>query len=154
MQPVSEEALLALFLSHRGSPPPSGEGTPALAGNLAAAYSAAQQAWPGVSVEPAAYMEFLGSFSILPDEQRNVLHLHVVGGLSTPRIAALFKVNQSTVSRWIAAARESIFTQTRTLPGARLGLRAGEFESLVRLLRSQLDLSIGRLLGPSAPEGT
>jgi RNA polymerase sigma-70 factor (ECF subfamily) len=92
------------------------------------------------------------AFSALSDEQRNVLHLHVVGGLSTPRIATLFKVNQSTVSRWIAAARESIFTQTRTLLGERLGLRTGEFESLVRLLRSQLDLSIGGLLSTSDSE--
>lgn len=50
------------------------------------------------------------------------------------------------VSRWLAAARESIFDETRRLMSQRLRLRPEEFESLVRVLRSQLDLSLTGLL--------
>lgn len=86
------------------------------------------------------------AFAALTDEQRNVLHMHLIGGLSTTRIGALFKVNHTTVSRWLAAARESIFDETRRLMSQRLRLRPEEFESLVRVLRSQLDLSLTGLL--------
>lgn len=86
------------------------------------------------------------SFTVLSDEQRSVLHMHLIGQLTTTRIGALFKVNHTTVSRWLAAAREAVFDETRRLLSQRLRLRPEEFESLVRVLRSQLDLSLTGLL--------
>lgn len=85
-------------------------------------------------------------FSALSDEQRNVLHMHRLGGLTTTLIGALFKVNHTTVSRWLAAVREAVCEETRRMLSGRLHLRPEELESLVRVSRSQLDLSLTGLL--------
>ncbi|MEM6995078.1 MAG: RNA polymerase subunit sigma-70, partial [Myxococcota bacterium] len=61
-------------------------------------------------------------------------------------IAERYGVSSATVRRWIAAARELVFTQTRREIAARLGVGKQEFASIVRLARSQLDVSIPRLL--------
>jgi RNA polymerase sigma-70 factor (ECF subfamily) len=82
----------------------------------------------------------------LSSEQRVILRLYWVGGQSGERIAALFRVNRSTVTRWLAASREAILAETRRLLCERLHLSPAEFTSLARDLRSQLDLSLATLL--------
>ena len=82
----------------------------------------------------------------LDSEQRNVLRLHVVEGLNIDEIGALFKVHRSTVARWIAGARQAVLAGARHRLRDELGLSAGEFDSLAGVVRSQLDLSIGKIL--------
>jgi RNA polymerase sigma-70 factor (ECF subfamily) len=82
----------------------------------------------------------------LDSEQRNVLRLHVVEGLNIDEIGALFKVHRSTVARWIAAARQKVLDDARRRLRAELGLTAGEFDSLAGVVRSQLDLSVAKIL--------
>ena len=45
------------------------------------------------------------ALAALPDRDRLLLRLTAVSGLSHEQIANIYKVNQSTVSRWIARAR-------------------------------------------------
>jgi RNA polymerase sigma-70 factor (ECF subfamily) len=59
-------------------------------------------------------------------------------------------VNRSTVVRWLADVREALFKETRRLLRERLRLNDSEFESLMGLVRSDLDLSISIFL--TAPE--
>lgn len=84
----------------------------------------------------------------LTEEQRGVLHLYLVAGLSTVRIGALYQVNHSTVSRWLSAAKGTIQREAQRLLRERLGLSGEELVSLVRLLQSQLDLSLDAALRP------
>jgi RNA polymerase sigma-70 factor, ECF subfamily len=91
----------------------------------------------------AAFQDALRS---LDAEQRNVLRLHVVEGLNIDEIGALFKVHRSTVARWIAAARNQVLAEARDRLRAELGLSAGEFDSLAGVVRSQLDLSVAKIL--------
>jgi RNA polymerase sigma-70 factor (ECF subfamily) len=86
----------------------------------------------------------------LDSEQRNVLRLHVVEGLNIDEIGALFKVHRSTVARWIAAARQQVLAGARAELRANLGLSAGEFDSLAGVVRSQLDLSVAKILVKSS----
>jgi RNA polymerase sigma-70 factor, ECF subfamily len=86
------------------------------------------------------------AFAQLTSKQRNVLRLHVVDGLSIDQIGVILRVHRSTAARWIASTREVILAHAQRLLEERLRLRPGEFESLARLLRSQLDLSVTRLL--------
>lgn len=86
------------------------------------------------------------AFGSLPREQRNVLRLHFVGGLSGEKIAAMLAVNRSTVVRWLAAARSALMRQTRRLLTQRLRLPDSELDSMIRILRSQLDVSLSTLL--------
>lgn len=92
----------------------------------------------------AALLEALAALS---ERDRTVLRLHVCVGLSAVRIGAVLDVNHATVSRWLQAARTTIFTDTRRRLTERLRLAPGEFESLVRLIESQLDVSMARALG-------
>ncbi len=82
----------------------------------------------------------------LPDRERDVLRLSTLDGLTSEAIAERYDVSSATVRRWIAGARDLVFTHTRQEIAKRLGVGKQEFASIVRLARSQLDVSIPRLL--------
>jgi RNA polymerase sigma-70 factor, ECF subfamily len=86
----------------------------------------------------------------LPARDRNVLSLYFREGLSSSAIGALYGVQGATVRLWIKQCRESLLSKTRQALGDRLGLQARELESVAAMLRSQLDLSLSRVL--AAPE--
>jgi RNA polymerase sigma-70 factor (ECF subfamily) len=86
------------------------------------------------------------AFAVLTAEQRNLLRLNYRDGRSIDDIAALLSVHRATVARRIAEAREAILDETRRRFETRLGLSPAELQSLIRLLRSQLHLSVSRLL--------
>lgn len=92
----------------------------------------------------AALREALGALS---DRERALLRLHHVDGLKLAQIAALYRVHESTVSRWISAAAEAIAEGARRRLMARLSLSSESLDSVTRLVRSNLDLSLRRLLG-------
>jgi RNA polymerase sigma-70 factor (ECF subfamily) len=78
----------------------------------------------------------------LPVQQRNVLRLSFVEGLSIDEIGALHGVHRATAARWIAAAREAILDGTRRRLRSDLSLSDSEFDSVVRLVQSQLEVSL------------
>jgi RNA polymerase sigma-70 factor (ECF subfamily) len=90
------------------------------------------------------------ALAALPDRDRLLLRLTTVSGLSHEQIANIYKVNQSTVSRWIAKARADVLEATERSVCAKLGVKRDEFMSLAGLLVSRIDLSISRVLETSA----
>jgi RNA polymerase sigma-70 factor (ECF subfamily) len=82
----------------------------------------------------------------LSDRERTLLRLHLLGRLRLDQIAPMFQVDASTISRWLAAARAGILAQTRKFLAGRLHVSSREFTSIARLLRSQIDVSLARLL--------
>jgi RNA polymerase sigma-70 factor (ECF subfamily) len=82
----------------------------------------------------------------LGDRERAVLGMYLVDGLNIERIGKLYDVHRATVARWISAAREELYAGAQRRLGERLAISAGEFESIARLVRSQLDLSVRRIL--------
>ena len=58
----------------------------------------------------------------LPDRDRLLLRLTTVSGLSHEQIANIYKVNQSTVSRWIARARAEVLEATERVMCGKLGV--------------------------------
>jgi len=82
------------------------------------------------------------SMACLDARQRNVLRHHYLDGLQVDQIGRLYRVHRVTASRWLAGARKAVLSHTRRLLIARLDISAEEFESIVRLIHSQLDLSI------------
>ena len=82
----------------------------------------------------------------LPDRERLLLKLTIVSGLSHEQLANIYGVNQSTITRWIARAREQVLDATEREVCSKLGMPPGEFRSLAGLLVSRLDLSISRVL--------
>jgi len=89
---------------------------------------------------------FAEAFAKLSAEERTLLELTVLEGVSLDRIGAMHRVNKSTVSRWLSKARETLLTETRRVMKERLRCSDKELESLLGLVRSQLDVSLERLL--------
>ena len=82
----------------------------------------------------------------LPDRARAVLRLRFVEGLELAQIGRVYQVHESTASRWVAAALDEIARATRTRLIERLAIHAATADSVARMVQSQLDLSIARLL--------
>jgi len=84
----------------------------------------------------------------LDDRDRLVLRQHVLDGLGIDQLAALHGVHRATTARWIQTARDAVLAGTQRALSRRLGLSRGEIASVMRLIASQLDVSLPRLLAP------
>jgi len=84
----------------------------------------------------------------LDSEQRNMLRLHFVDGVTFEQLAALFHVHRATVVRHVAAARQAILDGARKHIERELQITADEVDSLFRLVRSRIDLSLSAFLTP------
>ena len=82
----------------------------------------------------------------LADRARALLRLRFVEGLELAQIGVLYRVHESTVSRWISAALDDVARATRRNLVARLTVTPETADSVARMVQSQLDLSIARLL--------
>lgn len=82
----------------------------------------------------------------LRDRERAVLRLRFVDSLELAQLAALYRVHESTASRWVSAALDEVATSTRKHLMTRLAVTAATAESVARMVQSGLDLSVARLL--------
>lgn len=89
---------------------------------------------------------FTRAIEALSDRELNVLRFYLVDGLNIDRIGQLYGTHRATAARWIAAARARLLEESRRILGERLRMTQGELDSLIRLVRSNLDLSIVRHL--------
>lgn len=87
------------------------------------------------------------AFTTLSMEEKYLLRLHIVDQLTTVELGTLFRVNQSTASRWLKSARQKVFNETRRRLQAKLGLSARDFQSFLAALDSQLELGISLIFG-------
>ena len=79
-------------------------------------------------------------------EERAILRLYIVGNVSVGRIGKMLGVSQSTASRWLAKARQSVLANIKAVLRERVKISSAEIESLAELLQSRLDLSISNVL--------
>ncbi len=93
---------------------------------------------------------FRQALSRLSSQERNVLRLRFVDGLSLSQVGAAYQADKSTISRWIAKSRATLLQLTREELSQRLRLDPKELESLMALVHSQLDVSINSLLRRSS----
>lgn len=82
----------------------------------------------------------------LDARERMLLGLSVVKGHSLPTIAAVYGVDGSTVSRWLARARARVLLRLRQHLQVRHALDPLELQSLAGLAASQVDASLSGLL--------
>jgi RNA polymerase sigma-70 factor (ECF subfamily) len=96
---------------------------------------------------------FRDAFASLTAEERSVLRLHFVDGLNIDRIGGALGLSRATVGRRMIGARARLHAETLRLLGASLRATPAELESLLAVVRSKLDVSLGGLLGPALPDG-
>jgi RNA polymerase sigma-70 factor (ECF subfamily) len=89
---------------------------------------------------------FVSAVATLAKEERTALRLHYLDGLTLEETASLQGVSRATVGRSLARARDLIVRETQRLLLARLGLDQRSYESVLRLVQSQLDVSMHRYL--------
>lgn len=94
---------------------------------------------------------FRTALTDLPPRERTLLRYQVVDGLTVDEIGTIFRVHRATAARWIAKIRDDLVARTRALVGIALGVDTEEAASIVRLVQSQLDVSVIKHLGPGEP---
>jgi RNA polymerase sigma-70 factor (ECF subfamily) len=90
---------------------------------------------------------FEQAVATLSVRERNLLKQSVLYGATIDDLGALYQVHRATVARWLAAARERLAEATKRRMIERLGIQPSDYDSLVHLIQSQLDISVARLLG-------
>ncbi len=93
----------------------------------------------------------------LPVRERNALRFSLLDGLSIDDIAAMHGVHRATAARWIQLAKDHLAASVRASLMRELHADRAELESILRLIRSQIDITIERVLettNKGKPEGT
>ena len=90
-----------------------------------------------------AFQEALES---LDARERTLLKQQVVDGLGIDELGALYDVHRATAARWVASAREKLLSRTRRTFMLRARISNDECESIMRMVQSQLDVSLHRRL--------
>jgi len=91
---------------------------------------------------------FRTALTKLPARDRTLLRYQLVDGLTIDEIGSIYKVHRATAARWIAQIRDDLVERTRALMAEALGVDTAEAASIVRLVQSQLDVSVIRHLQP------
>jgi RNA polymerase sigma-70 factor (ECF subfamily) len=89
---------------------------------------------------------FAAAIDALEPRARLLLRQHLLDGLGIEELGAFYGVHPATTYRWIRDARATVVKATRARLAEARRLRSHELDSLLRLLESQLDASIHRLL--------
>ena len=95
------------------------------------------------AVEPAV-AEALGN---LEKRDRLILRLFLVSGMPTRAIGTSLGLSQQAISKRIANARDALLEDIRRAVAGRLKIAEEDFSSLMRVVASQLDVNISRVLG-------
>jgi RNA polymerase sigma-70 factor, ECF subfamily len=95
---------------------------------------------------------FLGALDKLQPRQQGLLRYHYVDGLNIDEIGTIYRVHRVTAYRWLEKAREDLVRTTSELLQAKLRVGDTEFDSILRMIRSQLHVSLQRYLQDREPE--
>jgi RNA polymerase sigma-70 factor (ECF subfamily) len=110
---------------------------------------------PEIEVLEARYRdEFMTAFRqamvALTPRQRALLRLTIVERVTPARLGVMYGVHRTTAMRWVESAQEEILSRTRATMMERLDLSPSECDSLLALLKSRIDITLGPLLeGPA-----
>ena len=92
----------------------------------------------------AAFAEALGA---LGAREQTLLRYHHVDGLNIDEIGAIYRIHRVTAFRWLEKAKELLVRSTLDILRNRLRLPSSELDSVLRMIRSQIHLSLVRHLG-------
>jgi RNA polymerase sigma-70 factor (ECF subfamily) len=85
-------------------------------------------------------------FVALDGRQKTLLRMHFLDGMSIDEMGLVFRVHRATIARWLVAIRREVLESLCRKVSMRLRTTSSEFNSLVRLVHSDVRLSLRRLL--------
>jgi len=91
----------------------------------------------------AAFEQALASLGV---RERNLLRHQFVDNLTMEEIGRIYGVHKTTAFRWLEAARTALSKRTRAAFQQRVQVVSSDLESILRLVQSQIDLSLSRVL--------
>jgi RNA polymerase sigma-70 factor, ECF subfamily len=89
---------------------------------------------------------FIDAVQALPVRERNLLRQSVIDGLSIDDLGRLYGAHRATAARWLQDARRELLAGTRERMVTAVGIPEDECDSIMRLVHSQLDVTLRRLL--------
>ncbi len=84
--------------------------------------------------------------SELEPRDRTLLRLHLLDRLSVETLGALYGVHATTAARWLRQVRERLADRVREHMRSGLHVSSAELESIVAMIHSQMDVTLGGLL--------
>jgi RNA polymerase sigma-70 factor (ECF subfamily) len=84
---------------------------------------------------------FQSALGALTARERNLLAQHYLDGLSIDEIGLIYGVHRATIARWLARSRTDLLKRTRSALMRRLRIDRSGYESIMRLIESQLPVS-------------
>ncbi|MEZ4442746.1 MAG: sigma-70 family RNA polymerase sigma factor [Polyangiaceae bacterium] len=89
---------------------------------------------------------FADALAQLSARERNLLRYECIDALTREQIAKLYGVTVKTIGRWRAAVRERLGREVKARFVERAAVADSEIESIMRLVDSEVELSLSRLL--------
>lgn len=86
----------------------------------------------------------------LSDRERTMLRQHYIDALTIDELGVLYRTHRSTAARVIARARLQVLAAIRARMMAQLGVPSRDLDSILRMIRSQIDISL-RVIRGSQP---
>ncbi|MBO6936336.1 MAG: sigma-70 family RNA polymerase sigma factor [Deltaproteobacteria bacterium] len=97
-------------------------------------------------VEPTFRDAFREALAALEPRERTILRLYLVEGVGSATIGKMYGVHRATVARWVADAREAVFSATKKRMMKELHLGSESFTSLMGKVSTQLDVTLSSFL--------
>jgi len=94
---------------------------------------------------------FDGALRALPARARTLLRQHYVDGLTLDELGRLYRVHRATVARLLSRARELVLDATRAEMRDQLAVPSAELDSILRMIRSQIEVSLCALRHRARP---
>ena len=86
------------------------------------------------------------ALTTVPDRESNVLRHYYVDDMTLAQIGSLYRVHKTTVMRWLNRAHAHLENETKRLMTQNLDLGEQEVESVLRLIRSGIQVSLSSYL--------
>lgn len=89
---------------------------------------------------------FGAAIARLEARERAILRQHYVVGMTIDQIGVVYQVHRATAARWVQSAREALLSNARLELGRLIHASHAELEDILRMIESQLNVSLNRLL--------
>ncbi len=93
---------------------------------------------------------FQAAVADLEPRDRAILRAMIVDDRNVNEIAAVYGIHRVTASRWVSEIRQALLKGTRARLRTKLSLDDSSLESAIRMIDSNLDMSLYRLLHDAA----